>query len=109
MEKYDNIVIGSNYIEDLCQQAYGEIWIQLGKFQQEYPKSVTSVQCDSKFQEIYLKFQEIHTDTKKIIPVDLTTGSLSATEKLARYCTRNSIGIIDCAGLPRSIYKDTTW
>jgi class 3 adenylate cyclase/CHASE2 domain-containing sensor protein len=109
MEKYDNIVIGANYIEDLCQQAYGEVWIQLGKLQQDYPRSVTSMQCDSKFQEIYLKFQEMHSDTKKIIPVDLTTGALSATEKLARYCTRNSIGIIDCAGLPRSIYKDTTW
>lgn len=109
MRKYNNIVIGANYIEDLCQQAYGEIWPQLGNSQKNYPKNVISSQCDAKYQEIYLKYQEINTEARKIIPVDLTSGTLSNSEKIARYCTTNSTGIIDCPGLPRSIYKDTPW
>ena len=109
MRKYDNIVIGANYVEDLCQQAYGGIWTQLGNFQVNYPKNIASNQCDTKYQELYLKYQELYPEAKKIIPIDLTTGTLSNSEKLARYCTANSTGIIDCPGLPRSIYKDTPW
>lgn len=30
MAKYDNIVIGVNYIENLCLGAYGAAWVQLG-------------------------------------------------------------------------------
>ena len=65
MRKYDNIVIGANYVEDLCQQAYGGIWTQLGNFQVNYPKNIASNQCDTKYQELYLKYQELYPEAKK--------------------------------------------
>ena len=73
MEKYDNIVIGANYTEDLCQQAYGETWIQLGKLQGTYPKNVSSTQCESKFKEIRRALQDL-----------VTQGALEKSEKVKK-------------------------
>lgn len=119
MAKYDNIIIGANYIEDLCQQAYGAIWLSATKATQEkYPKNINPKQCESKYREISLAYAEEkksngegeeQTEIQKIEKSQQSTGALTNSERLARYCDTNSKGIIDCPGLPRSIYRDTVW
>jgi hypothetical protein len=46
--KYDNIVIGAQYVDDFCTLSYDSVWIQLGEgeLRKKYPKSVHSSACE---------------------------------------------------------------
>ena len=128
MGKYDNIVISMNYIGDICYEQYkksrnnilnnkySSTGVLIGTPQDEFPENIPSDRCDSWYKKLYIAIQKNTSAEEKNTPKNQAiekimnqSGVLSHSDKLALYCDTNSSGIIDCPGLPRSIYKDTPW
>ncbi len=124
LKKYDNIVIAANYVENFCQLSYKDILSKI-KITDNTHKKISNNQCEWEYKKQYISFlkkqrnwetQQINnkengrTQTETEIENLINkTWALTNSEKLSIFCSADFSGIIDCPGLPRSIYKDTPW